>query len=132
MVGNRVYAAWGVGDDGVMTIIAVGVLTAPFRDLLPWWSIIVANALAVLLAVIAIMRPARHTDLTRIKKAPLAVVVDAGVPGPDGQRGGEQDGRAAPRPVWPLRCTDRQHRPEVRGSPVRAGQRIWLKPPGRA
>jgi hypothetical protein len=33
-----------------VTIIATGMLTAPFRALLPWWSIVVANALAVLFA----------------------------------------------------------------------------------
>lgn len=34
----------------VVTILAVGLLTTPIRPLLPWWSIVVANALAVLLA----------------------------------------------------------------------------------
>lgn len=34
----------------VVTIVAVGLLTASIRPLLPWWSIVVANALAVLLA----------------------------------------------------------------------------------
>lgn len=34
----------------VVTIVAVGLLTTPIRPLLPWWSIVVANALAVLLA----------------------------------------------------------------------------------
>lgn len=33
-----------------ITILAVGLLTAPIRPLLPWWSMVVANALAVLLA----------------------------------------------------------------------------------
>jgi hypothetical protein len=33
-----------------ITIAAVGLLTAPIRPVLPWWSIVVANALAVLLA----------------------------------------------------------------------------------
>lgn len=33
-----------------MTILAVGLLTAPIRALLPWWSVMVANSLAVLLA----------------------------------------------------------------------------------
>jgi hypothetical protein len=32
---------------GVATILAVGYLTAPLRLLLPWWSIVVANAMAV-------------------------------------------------------------------------------------
>jgi hypothetical protein len=34
----------------VVTILAVGLLTRPIRPLLPWWSIVVANAIAVLLA----------------------------------------------------------------------------------
>ena len=32
-----------------VTIFAVGFLTAPIRPLLPWWSIVVANAVAVIL-----------------------------------------------------------------------------------
>lgn len=32
---------------GVATTLAVGYLTAPLRLLLPWWSIVVANAMAV-------------------------------------------------------------------------------------
>jgi hypothetical protein len=34
----------------VVTIAAVGVLTAPMRPVLPWWSIVVANVGATLLA----------------------------------------------------------------------------------
>ena len=34
----------------VVTIAIVGVLTAPMRPVLPWWSIVVANALAVVVA----------------------------------------------------------------------------------
>ena len=34
----------------VATIAIVGLLTAPMRPVLPWWSIAVANALAVLVA----------------------------------------------------------------------------------
>lgn len=34
----------------VVTVAMVGVLTAPMRPVLPWWSIAVANALAVLVA----------------------------------------------------------------------------------
>jgi hypothetical protein len=30
----------------VVTVIAVGVLSAPIRPLLPWWSIVVANGFA--------------------------------------------------------------------------------------
>ncbi len=34
----------------VVTILAVGILTEPMRALLPWWSIVVANAVAVVVA----------------------------------------------------------------------------------
>jgi len=34
----------------VVTILAVGFLTEPMRALLPWWSIVVANAVAVFVA----------------------------------------------------------------------------------
>jgi amino acid transporter len=33
-----------------VTILGVGLLTVPMRPVLPWWSIVVANVLAVLLA----------------------------------------------------------------------------------
>ena len=34
----------------VVTVLGVGVATEPFRPLLPWWSIVVANGFATLLA----------------------------------------------------------------------------------
>ncbi|HEX9084573.1 MAG TPA: hypothetical protein VF836_07525 [Gemmatimonadaceae bacterium] len=34
----------------VLTILGVGLLTSPMRPVLPWWSIVVANGLATLLA----------------------------------------------------------------------------------
>ncbi|HOX19951.1 MAG TPA: hypothetical protein PLI70_03390 [Gemmatimonadales bacterium] len=34
----------------VVTILAVGILTEPMRALLPWWSIVVANVVAVWMA----------------------------------------------------------------------------------
>lgn len=40
----------------VVTIAAVGLLTSPIRPLLPWWSVVVANALAVLLAGTYLLR----------------------------------------------------------------------------
>jgi hypothetical protein len=40
----------------VVTILAVGVLTEPMRALLPWWSIVVANASAVVVAGSYLMR----------------------------------------------------------------------------
>jgi hypothetical protein len=40
----------------VVTIVAVGWLSAPIRPVLPWWSIVVANSLAVLLAGTWVLR----------------------------------------------------------------------------
>lgn len=34
----------------IVTILGVGMLTSPMRALLPWWSIVVANAVAVVVA----------------------------------------------------------------------------------
>ena len=45
----------------VLTIMAVGFLTSPMRPLLPWWSIVVANSLAVVAAGIWLL--ARHPGL---------------------------------------------------------------------
>lgn len=44
-------AVMGVVAAGfVVTVVAVGLLTGSIRAVLPWWSIVVANALATLLA----------------------------------------------------------------------------------
>ena len=40
------------------TIVGVGLLSAPIRDVLPWWSIMAANALAVLVAGLVMIQ--RH------------------------------------------------------------------------
>jgi hypothetical protein len=40
----------------VATIVVVGWLSGPIRPLLPWWSIVVANTLAVLLAAVYVVR----------------------------------------------------------------------------
>jgi heme A synthase len=40
----------------VVTVLAVGMLTAGMRPLLPWWSIVMANILAVALAGVYLMR----------------------------------------------------------------------------
>lgn len=47
----------------IVTILAIGFLTAPIRPLLPWWSIVVANSVAVLLAGWYLLR--RYPDLWR-------------------------------------------------------------------
>lgn len=39
----------------VVTIAVVGVLTTPLRPVLPWWSIIVANALATFLGAVYLL-----------------------------------------------------------------------------
>jgi lipopolysaccharide export LptBFGC system permease protein LptF len=39
-----------------VTILGVGLLTAPMRPVLPWWSIVVANGLATLLAAFYLLR----------------------------------------------------------------------------
>jgi hypothetical protein len=46
----------------VVTVVIVGVLTAPMRALLPWWSIVAANALAT--AVAGTWLLARHPGLS--------------------------------------------------------------------
>ncbi|MDH4130837.1 MAG: hypothetical protein OEW17_00150 [Gemmatimonadota bacterium] len=40
----------------VITTLAVGWLTTPIRPVLPWWSIVVANALATLFAGVYLIR----------------------------------------------------------------------------
>ena len=40
----------------VATILLVGVLSQPIRPLLPWWSIVLANGLATLLAGLYLLR----------------------------------------------------------------------------
>lgn len=52
----------------VATILTVGLLTAPLRPLLPWWSIAVANAVAVLFAATYLL--ARHPRLWRRHLSP--------------------------------------------------------------
>lgn len=47
----------------VVTVLAVGFLSAPIRPVLPWWSIVVANALAVVVAGSYLLR--RHPGLWR-------------------------------------------------------------------
>jgi hypothetical protein len=46
-----------------VTVAMVGLLTAPMRDLLPWWSILLANALAAVLAGVYLF--AKHPGLLR-------------------------------------------------------------------
>jgi hypothetical protein len=51
------------------TIAGVGLLSTSIRDVLPWWSIIAANALAVLVAGLVLIR--RHPEfLGRMTVAP--------------------------------------------------------------
>jgi hypothetical protein len=46
---------------GAATILAIGYVTGPLRVLLPWWSIVVANALAVAVVGADLLR--RHPGL---------------------------------------------------------------------
>ena len=41
---------------GVLTVFAVAYLTEPMRPVLPWWSIVVANVLAAVLAGLYVIR----------------------------------------------------------------------------
>ena len=41
---------------GVLTVFAVAYLTEPMRPVLPWWSIVVANVLATVLAGLYVIR----------------------------------------------------------------------------
>ncbi len=52
-----------LGAGFFVTVVAVGWLTAPMRALLPWWSIVVANVAAVVLAGGWLVR--RHPGLGR-------------------------------------------------------------------
>lgn len=56
------------------TIALVGILSDPIRDVLPWWSIIVANALAVLGAGYVMIRrhPRFLEDMTVNPRFPAA------------------------------------------------------------
>ena len=47
----------------IVTVVAVGLLTMPVRSVVPWWSIMVANALAALLAGAYLV--VRHPGLWR-------------------------------------------------------------------
>lgn len=47
----------------VLTIAGIGYVTAPMRDLLPWWSIVVANTAAVI--VVGAWLARRHPGLAR-------------------------------------------------------------------
>ncbi len=53
----------------LVTILGVGWLTTPWRPVLPWWSIVVANTLASFLAGVYLLR--KHRGLWR-RLMPLA------------------------------------------------------------
>jgi hypothetical protein len=59
----------------VLTVIVVSWLSAEIRVLLPWWSIVLANSLAVALSAWYLSR--RNPSLTRRLLAPL-VSTDGG------------------------------------------------------
>jgi hypothetical protein len=47
----------------VVTLLVVGFLSIPIRPVLPWWSIVVANSLSVLLAGLYVLR--KHPGIWR-------------------------------------------------------------------
>jgi protein-S-isoprenylcysteine O-methyltransferase Ste14 len=59
---RRIMRAVIVGGYAV-TVVVVGVLTSPIRDLLPWWSIMLATAAAAILAGAYLVT--RHPGLWR-------------------------------------------------------------------
>jgi hypothetical protein len=61
-----------IAGGGVLTVFAVGYLTESIRPLLPWWSIVVANALAVVLAGAYLLR--RRPQLAR-RLNPIALLL---------------------------------------------------------
>lgn len=52
-----------IGAGFFVTIFGIGMLSNPIQDLLPWWSVVVANALAVLVAGAYLLR--KHPGLLR-------------------------------------------------------------------
>lgn len=61
----------------VVTIAVVGWLSVPIRPVLPWWSIVVANSLAVVLAAVYVVRQ-RPGVFGRLVHAALAAPPVAG------------------------------------------------------
>lgn len=54
-LGRPLFVAIIVGG-GAATVAAVGALSIPLREVLPWWSIAVANLLAACTAGVAVLR----------------------------------------------------------------------------
>lgn len=50
-----------IGAGFLVTIFAIGMLTTPIRPLLPWWSVVAANVMAVVLGGMYLLR--RHPGL---------------------------------------------------------------------
>jgi hypothetical protein len=59
-----------------LTILAIGYLTAPMRDLLPWWSIVLANSAAVVVVAAYLRR--RHPELAGRMLTQVGTVERAG------------------------------------------------------
>ena len=62
----------------LVTVAAVGWLSTPIRPVLPWWSIVVANVLAVLTAAVYIVRR-RPGIASRLLRADSASAVRSSV-----------------------------------------------------
>jgi hypothetical protein len=54
-------ALLSIGAGFLVTIFAIGMLSSPIRALLPWWSVVVANVLAVVVGGAYLLR--RHPGL---------------------------------------------------------------------
>jgi hypothetical protein len=63
----------------LVTIFLVGELTGSMRAVLPWWSIVVANSLAVLLAGLYLLR--RHPGVWRLLLLPARPEIHRSAPG---------------------------------------------------
>ena len=53
-----------------VTVFAIGMFSGPFQDLLPWWSVILANVFAVLIGGTYLL--GRHPGLVRRLATPAA------------------------------------------------------------
>lgn len=58
----------------LVTVFAIGMASNPIKTLLPWWSVVLANALAVIVAGVYVLRghPAVVRHLIAVGREPLA------------------------------------------------------------
>lgn len=58
---QRRLAIMGIVAGFLVTIFGIGMITAPIRPLLPWWSVVLANVFAVCMGALYLLR--RHPGL---------------------------------------------------------------------